>query len=543
MRHSAITQLLVAGTLAHKTCKPICEGISLATIHDSGFSIASVKGASVADFNSVPGFNFCNLTVEVTHTGVADLEIISIWLPSIDKWNGRFLALGGGGLATTDGPSFSIDPTSQGYATGYTEGGLTLNGTINPQIGAWVLANNTNHGEYNLELLKNFVSRAIHDLSLVGRAAVRAYYGNVPSRSYYSGCSAGGFQGYVSAQGYAGDFDGILANAPVQFLPQVAMATTWPPLLMEEAGVAPPMCVFDAFQAAIVSTCDEVDGAKDGLIVDPTKCRFDPTTMIGSTVACTAPSEDITITATHADIVSKVLEGPQSQDGRILWYGLNPGASFAAQAATAPGADNKTLVPAPFIAAQGFVSSFVERDPAYKILDLTVAEFDTKVQQTVAELTPLMSFKHPELTAFKEGGHKLLTWHGTADEILPYSSTVTYRSQLAENMGGDEELDEFSRLFFAPGVGHCQGGVGPFPVDALAVLVKWVEEGIEPNTLFAQTTNAEGQNVTRNLCPWPRVLRYKGSGDVNAASSFECILQGNEKGKQVLLSTRLQFAG
>lgn len=531
MRHSVISQVLVfvTGTIAHKTCKRRCEDITLHTIRDSGFSINSVKGVSVTDFNSVPGFNFCNLTVEVTHTGAADWETITIWLPWIDKWNRRFLALGGGGLATTVGSASSIDPTSQGYATGYTEGGLTLNGTINPQTGAWLLTNTTDPGEYNLELLKNFVSRAMHDLSLVGKAAVRAYYGDVPSRSYYSGCSAGGLQGYSSAQYYPDDFDGILANAPILFMPQIGVATTWPPLLMEQAGVAPPMCIFDAFQAAIVAACDGVDGVKDGLIGDPVKCRFDATTLIGSTVACTAPSENITITATHADIVSNILQGPQTQDGKLLWYGINPGASFAMQAATAPGADNKTLVPIPFSAAQGFIANFVQRDPTYNFLDLTFAEFDTKVQQTAAELMPLMTFEHPDLTAFKEGGRRILTWHGTADEILPYSSTTTYRSQLAENMGGVAELDEFSRLFFAPGVGHCQGGVGPYPVDPLAVLVKWVEEWIEPNTLFAQTTNAEGQDITRNLCPWPRALRYKGSGNLNDASSFECVLEGKER--------------
>ncbi|KAB5580273.1 tannase and feruloyl esterase-domain-containing protein [Coniochaeta sp. 2T2.1] len=389
---------------------------------------------------TVTGFNFCNLTVEVTHPGADDHEWITIWLPPPEKWNAGFW-----------------------YASGLTEGGLTLNGTIDPQLGVFVLTNTRDPSSYNLELIKNFESRAIHDLAVVAKAE------------------------YFSAQYYPNDFDGILANAPGFDPAHLAMADALPPLLMRETGVAPPMRVFDAFQAAIVAACDGLDGAEDGLIGDPSKCSFDPDTLAGTTVACDAPVENIIVTATHAALVAKILQ-----------------ASLVFVANTTLGSDNKTLVPAPFIASQGFVGSLVKRDPTFNLLDLTIDEFYGKVQDVVAEVSPLVTLAKPDLPA-----------------LVAYDGAISFRPELASNMGEEETLHEFSRSFFVPGVGHCHPGVGPFPVDASGALIRWVEEGVEPDTLFAQTTTAEGRNVTRNLCPWPAVLRYKG-GDVDEASSFDC---------------------
>lgn len=89
-------------------------------------------------------------------------------------------------------------------------------------------------------------------------------------------------------------------------------------------------------------------------------------------------------------------------------------------------------------------------------------------------------------------------------------------------MGGAEQVNPFCRLFLAPGAAHCGGGSGPVPVNPLAALTAWVENDTAPETLFASTTNAAGQTVSRDLCLYPAHLAYSGEGDVNQASSFTC---------------------
>ncbi|MEV0829288.1 tannase/feruloyl esterase family alpha/beta hydrolase, partial [Nonomuraea rubra] len=85
-------------------------------------------------------------------------------------------------------------------------------------------------------------------------------------------------------------------------------------------------------------------------------------------------------------------------------------------------------------------------------------------------------------------------------------------------------VDDFYRLFLAPGVDHCGNATstGPVPTDALAALTAWVEQGKAPRTLSAAIKDASGKTVTRNLCLYPFVSRYTGHGDQADAASYRC---------------------
>jgi hypothetical protein len=85
-----------------------------------------------------------------------------------------------------------------------------------------------------------------------------------------------------------------------------------------------------------------------------------------------------------------------------------------------------------------------------------------------------------------------------------------------------------------PGMNHCSGGPASDQFDLLEPLVKWVEQGIAPDSVVASVRgkdNPGGANAdlpsawsasrTRLLCPYPRVARYQ-SGDSEAAASFVC---------------------
>lgn len=87
------------------------------------------------------------------------------------------------------------------------------------------------------------------------------------------------------------------------------------------AGLSPPPCVFEAFSAAAITACDELDGVKDGVIALPGLCNFDPSSMVGSSIECSDFDTNLTITEDLADLAWNIWSGPSTPDGKSLWYG------------------------------------------------------------------------------------------------------------------------------------------------------------------------------------------------------------------------------
>ena len=82
---------------------------------------------------------------------------------------------------------------------------------------------------------------------------------------------------------------------------------------------------------------------------------------------------------------------------------------------------------------------------------------------------------------------------------------------------------------------HCGGGPATDQFDMITPLVNWVEQGVAPASVVASArgpgnaaaVNADvpatwAPNRTRPLCPYPLVARYRGSGSLEDAASFEC---------------------
>ena len=99
----------------------------------------------------------------------------------------------------------------------------------------------------------------------------------------------------------------------------------------------------------------------------------------------------------------------------------------------------------------------------------------------------------------------------------------TARLARAAEYRGDPD---FFRLFIAPGVNHCGGGLGPNSSfaytlanavgtldadhDILAALDRWVEHGVAPDRLIASHFTAGVADKTRPVCAYPQIARYKG---------------------------------
>jgi tannase/feruloyl esterase len=153
-------------------------------------------------FNRLPAF--CR--VEATVSPARDSQIgIEVWLPATG-WNGRFLGVGNGGYAGSISYFRLGEAVNSGYASGSTDTGHRGSA----RDSRWA----TGHPEKQTD----FDHRAVHEMTVVAKAAINAFYSKPPARSYFSSCSNGGRQGLMEAQRYPTDYDGIMAGAPAMHL-------------------------------------------------------------------------------------------------------------------------------------------------------------------------------------------------------------------------------------------------------------------------------------------------------------------------------------
>jgi feruloyl esterase len=125
------------------------------------------------------------------------------------------------------------------------------------------------------------------------------------------------------------------------------------------------------------------------------------------------------------------------------------------------------------------------------------------------------------LSSFYGHGGKQIFFHGMSDPWFSAYDTVDYYQRLAKDNGGAEKLAESSRLFLVPGMGHCAGGPATLDqFDLLTLLTDWVVAGKAPDSVVATGSDFPGRS--RPLCPFPQHAQYKGAGDPEKASSFEC---------------------
>ena len=66
--------------------------------------------------------------------------------------------------------------------------------------------------------------RAIHEMTLKGKAVTDAYYGSAPKLSFFNGCSQGGRQALTEAMRYPTDYNGIIGGAPAIYNMQIHVA-------------------------------------------------------------------------------------------------------------------------------------------------------------------------------------------------------------------------------------------------------------------------------------------------------------------------------
>jgi hypothetical protein len=235
-----------------------------------------------------------------------------------------------------------------------------LNGTdvYGGDVDQWALRAD---GTFNVDLGRNFADRSLLELGLLGKSAIKSYYGHEPEYSYWSGCSGGGRQGYVLAQRYPGLFDGIAAGAPALYWDE-RVEEYWAQQMMNEEGIYPQPCEFTALREKMLEACDWLDGVEDGILQVPEQCELDPKTLVGQNVSCKgAPGGVVRISKTAADVAAWIWrnEKPTSVDmqGQTGGYDVDLRSSAGTTCF-----ENGTCTGKPDPLTANWMKSFVKKD-------------------------------------------------------------------------------------------------------------------------------------------------------------------------------------
>jgi hypothetical protein len=520
MRNSVIRVCLLAAICASPSSLHAmdCSAIKSLKFADTTITMAErtteVDGPDVEKpMRELP--EFCRVTGVLKPS--ADSEIhFEVWLPE-SGWNGRLLGVGNGGFAGSIGYRQMGGNLRRGYATAGSDAGHK--GEAGDA--SWAL----NHPEK----IKDFGWRAVHVTAGRAKEIVAAYYAKPATKAYFDSCSDGGREALMEAQRFPQDYDGILAGAPannwvhmVTSGAEVAQITRGTPRAYISSAKLP------AIQRATLAECDERDGVKDGVVGDPERCHFDPTVLL-----CKGADSPECLTQPQVASLRKLYAGGTDSRGRSIFPGFSMGDETGWHEwilGDHPGGGY----------GDGYVQNYfrymVTGDPQFNFL---TANVDTLLAQAQTKTAADLDSTKTDLTEFAARGGKLIMYHGWNDPAISPGNSINYYKGVQQTMGA-EKSESFLRLYMVPGMEHCVGGPGADSFGQLGVptskgpkfgvfdaLVSWVEDGTPAATVIATKYSPVADGVpkvkmTRPLCAYPRVAKYKGSGDTDDAANFAC---------------------
>jgi feruloyl esterase len=506
-----IAVLLAGLTLAaelHAQAAPdtACGGLAQRSLPETTISAAQAvttgsftpQGSTNALTNLPP---FCRVAGVIAPTKDSQI-LFEVWMP-LEKWNGKFAGVGNGGWAGVVSYGPLGDQLRRGYATASTNTGHEAAPGLNMARFAFEKP----------EQLIDFAYRSHHETAVRAKALVEAFYGRPAERSYFIGCSSGGYEGLMEAQRFPTDYDGIVAGAPANNWTRL-MAGDFDGVLavLKDPASHLPLSALGLLHRGVLAACDSADGVGDGVLEDPRQCKFDPAQL---TCPDHQPSAAC-LTRAQVEAARRVYAGLKDpRTGAQLYPGLAPGSEpywphrDAANPFAIPVSHYKWLV-------------FGDPDWDWKTFDFTDPADYAAHLKAEATYAPILNATSPNLRAFRDRGGKLLQYHGWNDQLISAQNSIDYYESALSFFGPGADVPAFYRLFMAPGMAHCSGGTGPNTFDMQAALEQWVERGVAPDQIVATRAINGVVDRLRPLCPYPKKAVYKGQGDTNDAASFVC---------------------
>lgn len=516
------------------------DTLKLAT---SGGSITATETvvASGTGTTAIPEHCLVSGTIAPVDASAPDIQF-RVALPT--DWNNKVVMFGGGGFngtipnITGNVPQGAPDvptPIGRGYATFASDSGHQAN-DYGSQDGRWGL---------NDEAVRNFAGDALKKTRDAAVFIVGKRYGSAPERHYFAGGSTGGREALTSIQRWPGDWDGAIAWYPAWNNVSAWLAGQYLSLELARPGAYPSSAERKLLLDASLEACDNLDGLEDGLISDQRQCNdiFDPATatLAGVPVRCPGGADDGDHCLSDAQITAlKAMEagvsfnfdlasGETGYPGSNVWGAdlgitsintpVQPIVTFLALGTSQPAIPMPRNAPYLSVLVDQWVRYVVARDADFNSFDLDPIDPAPAFAERISELSGPFN-AGTDISAFRDGGGKLLLAHGLSDILVSSRATEIYYQRLLEQMGEDT-VDSFVRYYEIPGFGHAASSHFNATWDSLAALENWVERDIAPeNQVTMDTVGTPGRS--RPLCDYPAWPRYVDGGDPDTAASFEC---------------------
>lgn len=258
---------------------------------------------------------------------------------------------------------------------------------------------------------------AHHETALLAKGLVQAFYSKAAERSYFIGCSSGGYEGLMEAQRYPTDYDGIVAGAPANNWTRL-MAGDFDGVLavLKEPASNLPISALGLMYRAVISACDGADGITDGVVDDPRQCKFDPATL-----QCGAnQTADTCLTPTQVKAAQRVYSGLKDPTtGAQLYPGLVPGSE-----PFWPHRDPANPFPIPISHYKWLV--FADPNWDWRSFDFGAPAAYQAFLKAEAKFAPLLNATNPDLGEFRKRGGKLLQYHGWNDQLIAPQNSIDY---------------------------------------------------------------------------------------------------------------------
>jgi feruloyl esterase len=489
-----------------------CERLAKAALGKVDAEAVSIQSATQVD---TPKGHFCKVKGNIGQVTAFEVDLpIEHWSQRLvqNAFNASAIANGGTCAPALNG-EFAVAFSSPGFAVGqaYASRSKELQSRIDSAY------------------------RASHLTALTAKALIRNFYGQPQRFAYFLGCSAGGLQAMNEVERFPRDFDGVSAGSPL-LLNGVhnIFFHSWESYINKRADGSRILASsrMPILHQSVMEHCAQTAGVLDGVLLQPTACKFDPAWL-----QCLADAADTAhcLTAEEVGVVDNLYAGPGDGKGRHfeiagfamgseLRWGLSIADHIANPEARDGGKMKRLLAPP-------------DSDKSVSELKDELA-FNQEWFEKAIALAPLFNGANTDIRRFQQHGGKLILWHGAEDLTVQPEVSVAYY-QGVQKVLGVKETDTFLRLFMIPGFGHCVGGEIPFQFDVLTPLMAWTELHRAPQKIMAgNPAGGASESIpyggvrtpiaapdrpnlfTRPVFPFPMMARYTGKGDPNDAANY-----------------------